>query len=296
MSDFEKLKQMDEQEVFKKTYIAPKIITCLKEENFKELGSRSRTLGFISIIERQLGLDLSDLRQKAEEYFANYEEEHNHNFHIPEGMAQKRKRPFIKIIILLLIAAGVYYLYLMQTKKQTTTPAPAQSFFSSSSSLSSSSSSSTFSSTTPSSVVAIAQSSSLQQSQEEVQSSSSSLVLEHNSTVAQADEESIVQSSSSSSEVAALSKVVIIPKQKVWVGIIYLDNYKKKQLLTSSPIELNISRDQLIVTGHGKLQIDVNGEIKDFDTVKKQRFIYQAGNFKAIDRATFKLYNRGKDW
>ncbi len=301
MSDIEKFKQMDEEEIFKRTYIAPKNVKCLKEENFKELGSKSRAVGFISILERQLGLDLSELRQKAEEYFANHQEEHHSGFHIPEGMGERKKAPLLKILIFLIIAAGAYYLYFVETKKGRKTAPLQQDFFSSkavsssSSSVLSSSSSSVISSNIAmseesSAIVAVVQ-------KEEEQSSSSSLVAEINGTQEQnATVAAKEQSSSSSSQMADVTNVVIVPKQKVWVGIIYLDNYQKKQLLTAAPIELNTSRDQLVVTGHGKLQIDINGEMKDLDTVKKQRFIYQNGKFEVIDRKTFKLYNRGRDW
>ena len=281
---------MDDEEIFKKTFIAPKNIRSLKEENFKKLGSKSRALGFISIIERQLGLNLDELRQKVEEYFGDRLDYQN-AFEIHERVAEKKRLPIWQIVLVLLVGAGGFYWY-SSTKQEAVQDATPKEFFSSSSSSSLSSSISSVSSSSSSIAVVEANSSQEQSSENEQETPiDQNITQEENLTVA--DEQN---ASSSISSEAILPKVTIIPKRKLWIGIIYLDNFKRKNYITSSPVELNTSRDQLIVTGHGKLQIDSDGEIEDFNSTKKMRFIYRAGVLEVIDRNTFKLYNRGKDW
>ncbi len=291
MSDFEKFKQMDDEEIFKKTFIAPKNIRNLKEENFKRLGSKSRALGFISIIERQLGLNLDELRQKVEEYFGDRLDYQN-AFEIHERVVEKKRLPIWQIMLVLLVGAGGYYWY-NSTEQETVQNASPKEFFSSSS-ISSSISSSVSSVVTSSSAIAVAEASSSQvQSSEQEQETTTDQSASQEENLSVANEQN---ASSSISSEAILPKVTIIPKRKLWIGIIYLDNFKRKNYITSSPVELNTSRDQLIVTGHGKLQIDSDGEIEDFNSTKKMRFIYRAGVLEVIDRNTFKLHNRGKDW
>lgn len=309
MSDLEKFKQMDVEEIFKKTYITPKIIQCLKEENFGHLCSRNRALGFISIIERQFGLDLSELREKAEQCL-----EDGSDYHSSLGIHKKDSRKPIyiigKIIFLILLAGGGYYLYTQMQNKEALEESQ-QEFFSSSQSLASVSSSHV-SSISKVDNVAVSKKvvkddakkedakkeianktiqtaeTAKNQKVQNVQIASNMLVQEHT--------ELSSSSQINSSQNAIVPKITIIPKQKVWIGIIYLDNYQRKQFLTSSPIELNTSRDQLIITGHGQLQIDVNGKIEDFNSVKKMRFLYRAGVLEVIDRKATRLYNKGKDW
>ena len=305
MSDFEKFKKIDEEEIFKKTYIAPKILRSLKEEKFESLCSKSRTMGFISILERELHLDLSELRQKALDYFAQHPDEQC-DFEINEQVQKRKKRPFVKFLLFLLLVAGAYAIYNTIQNKDEIKDLFIQNFFASSSSSSVQQSSSFIvakdeigqSSIDSSSEqnMSSKQSSSTNSSSEEMAVSSEQ---EQNSSQEQNQTTVLVQEqnlSSSSSSKSALPQITITPKQKVWVGIIYLDNYKKEQKITSLPIELNSSRDQLIVTGHGKLQISIDGQIKDFDTVKKQRFIYKDGSLEVIDKKSFKQYNKGRDW
>ncbi len=295
---------MDPEEIFKKTYIAPKIIRALIEEDFKKLSSKSKALGFIKILEKQLGLDLTELRQKVEEYYED-KIDYQNAFAIEEKGIEHHTNPFLKIFLFIIILIAGIYLYFdkfapkeeHKAKKEFFAPSKNSSTLSSQSSLSSISSSLQSSSA---SVEALEEKRS-QETPKVVVAQEVNGTQEANRTqnMAQIVEENITQATeinTTQEELAITPSITIIPKRKLWVGIIYLDNYKRKNYLTSSPIELNTSRDQLIVTGHGMLQIDINGEIQDFSEKGKQRFLYRAGELERIDRKTFKQYNRGKDW
>jgi len=121
MSDFEKFKQMNPDEIYKKTFLLPKVIKALADEKFEELGNRTKALGFVSILERELHLDLSELREKIENYFSQdgnvrYEKVAETG----EGVAKPKKRRNKLFYLLLLLGALLgallyYFLYVDDT-------------------------------------------------------------------------------------------------------------------------------------------------------------------------------------
>jgi len=287
MSDIEKLKQMDPEEVYQKTYIAPKMVQALVEEDFKRIGNRSKALGFVKILERELGLDLSELRQKIEEYYGDAVE-YSQAFAIDEKSHTQHKNPLLYLFVVavvVIVGAVVGYRYLGHSQSKPT----HQDFLAQSSS----SSFDSFSPSSSSSMVA----SEINESNHFIQSLASSdeanLSFETNaSEVTENNEREAIE------EPAALPppQIAIIPRKKLWVGIVYLDDYTRKNYITSAPIELNTSRDQLIVTGHGVLDIDIDGNITKYNSRHKLRFLYRAKELEPIDAITFKQYNRGKNW
>ncbi len=279
---------MDPEEVYQKTYIAPKMVQALVEEDFKKLGNKSKALGFVKILERELGLDLSELRQKIEEYYGDAAR-YSQAFAINEKSQIPYRNPllyFFVITVVIIVGAVVGYRYFGHFQSKNT----HQDFLVQ---CSSSSYESSFSQSSSS----VMSSNEINESNRSVQSLVSSdetnLSFEANaSEVAEDNKSEVIE------EPAALSppRITIIPRKKLWVGIIYLDDYTHKNYITSGPIELNTSRDQLIVTGHGMLDIDREGNITKYNSRHKLRFLYRAGELEPIDATTFKLYNRGKSW
>ncbi len=88
----------------------------------------------------------------------------------------------------------------------------------------------------------------------------------------------------------------IKPIQKAWVGIIYLDNYTKKDFLIRSKLKLNPNRDQLILLGHNKFKIYNHGKSLPFNSTKKVRFLYQDGELIEIDKQEYVDRSAGVHW
>ncbi len=292
MSDIERLKELDPQEIYKKTYIAPKVVQYLTEGDFSKIGNRTKALGFITILERELGLDLSELREKIDEYYGIHQE--NSVFEIKEKEEQKRGGSWIWIALALLFLAGGYYFYTSQRMMQIQKGHDE------------------FLVTSETNETQEQKESSAQPLKEEA--SKTSLISESNTTEANVSKvqsvlidkkgglkhvesnETNETNESLSQESLSQQTLTFIPKKKLWLGIIYLDDFSRKQYVTSSPVEINTSRDQLIVTGHGLFKIEQNNKIEEFKEQGKQRFIYRAGELEKIDAATFKRYNRGRTW
>jgi hypothetical protein len=88
----------------------------------------------------------------------------------------------------------------------------------------------------------------------------------------------------------------IDPTQKAWVGIIYLDNFTKKDFLIRKKLPLDASRDQLIVVGHGRFKIYNKAYSVKFRGKGPIRFIYKDGELMEISKKEFKRTSAGVAW
>ncbi|MRI58244.1 MAG: hypothetical protein C6H99_01925 [Epsilonproteobacteria bacterium] len=287
MSDFDRLKQMDPQEIYQKTFMLPKVIKALLEEEYDKLGNKTKALGFVTILERELDLDLSELKDKIAQHFDKNAIEYSKAFEITEK-EHKGSSLWIFTLLALLLGVGGYVYFTKEAPKE---PSGGDSFLDSSSasiisSLSQSSSSSSAS-------LAVLD---RNESNGSLSSASQELLESNQTQTEQKMEQNGTQSSHYPSNPPAPISLTLIPKKRVWVGIISLDDHSKRSLIISKPIELNVSKDQLIVTGHGLVEFDIDGQIKEFDDRGKLYFIYRAGELEQIDKKSFKRYNKGRSW
>ncbi len=88
----------------------------------------------------------------------------------------------------------------------------------------------------------------------------------------------------------------IIPTQKAWVGIIYLDDFSKKDFLIRSKLPLDSSRDQLIVIGHKHFMIYNKTYSVKFMGKGPVRFIYRDGELMEISKKEFIRSGAGVAW
>ena len=289
MGDLERLKNLDPQEVFKKTYIAPKVLKALAEGHFDQLGNRARALGFVTILERELGLDLAELREQIDKHFG------------PQSTAQSLQEaekapatggpkrgasPLLAVLGAALVLGGLALLgwHFLADSKKSAPKVSQDAFFQGDAPAAK-----------PQESAASDRNESAAKSEVAKESEEEKEALEV-AAEPQASEEQNASELFESEEPPPKPTLAILPSRKLWIGIIYLDNREKKAYVTSRPIEINTSRDQLIVTGHGLLSIDEDGELKEYKERRKLYFIYRAGKLEPIDAATFRRYNRGKSW
>jgi len=70
----------------------------------------------------------------------------------------------------------------------------------------------------------------------------------------------------------------VIPQERLWFKVRYLDDNSSKEYLTSNVVDLNESRNQYIKFGHGLFTIDFNDENLSPNTKKIVRYILIDGN------------------
>ena len=92
-------------------------------------------------------------------------------------------------------------------------------------------------------------------------------------------------------------KTEIRPKSTIWVGIIYLDTKKRVSMMLNAPLEIDTSREQTILTGHGMLELDFNGKTSSYHSAKRMRFyVNKEGQIKIINQAEYNRYNGDLKW
>ena len=95
-----------------------------------------------------------------------------------------------------------------------------------------------------------------------------------------------------------LNSVTISPKAPLWIGIIDLNTYQKKQLSISSDYSLNLDKNLLIRTGHGYFDINVPNQFsKKYVGGNNKYFVYtNEDGLREIKKEEFLEFNRGDEW
>jgi len=96
--------------ISQKTNISEINLDALVASEFDKL-KRVKTLGFISILEREFKADLSALREQALEYYAQNIENESVTLGLPMQEEKKGKSKWFRLLILALIAYTVWYFF-----------------------------------------------------------------------------------------------------------------------------------------------------------------------------------------
>jgi len=88
----------------------------------------------------------------------------------------------------------------------------------------------------------------------------------------------------------------IIPKDKLWLGIINAETHHRRVETISEPLILDAEKSWLIVTGYGHLDMDCGDTTYKYREDNKILFLYEGGICQKIDKEEFKARNKGKLW
>lgn len=262
--DFEKLKSIGVQKIHEATHIGRTHIQAMLNENFEEMSS-VQLFGFISILEREYALDLSELRAKAKEFFKSNTLLFENRKKVKIFTASKKKRNTRLIYTFMAIIAAVLTLLYFASKAPQTEVVEINK--------------------TIESDIIMAQ----------VDENTSKI--DENSTQTGLLEATGIEVEKVDKEIEIKPTVFkIVPKAKVWLGYIDLSDYKKYQKVFSDEFELNATKNWLLAFGHGHIDIEINGEVIKFKDPKNIRFSYIDSELKEISFEEFKSLNRGSGW
>jgi len=91
-------------------------------------------------------------------------------------------------------------------------------------------------------------------------------------------------------------EAIITPNSELWVGVIYLDTKKRRSFLGEGNFSIDLSRDQIITTGHGSFNVQLENEKKEFNKQAPIRFSIKDSNITQISVSRFRELNEGKAW
>jgi hypothetical protein len=90
--------------------------------------------------------------------------------------------------------------------------------------------------------------------------------------------------------------VVLRPRTTIWIGVIDAETSKRTAHTTDQPLRLDGSKTWLIVTGHGFFSLECGGKETRFAQRERLYLLYEAGECLVLDEAEFKARNRGRIW
>ncbi|WP_181562922.1 hypothetical protein [Campylobacter hyointestinalis] len=88
----------------------------------------------------------------------------------------------------------------------------------------------------------------------------------------------------------------INPRKSVWIGIKYLDTNEKSSKTTNKPFEIDLSRNAIVVAGHGDITLELSDQNRSYNSKNSIRFLVQNGEIRQIDYDEYITINKGKEW
>ncbi len=310
MDDIKKLEEIGLKEISEKTHIGVQNLKYMANSEFEKL-NRSNTVGFIKIISREYNLNFSDWLEEAEQYWKN-----NRDYTLtPKIFVAEESKGYSKsilyIIFLIILAAILYGAYLFLNKKldffenplvkkdtnytYEDTPVVNKA----KEALAENNISIVEENTTSNTIAAEENQSIAEENQSVVESKiESNNTADVNNAILPKEESKISTQDKNITKTPASKKssAFILPNSKLWVGIIYLDNNKRKSFLGKQKLELDASRDQLITTGHGYFNMEFNGVMKKFNSQNPIKLLIRGGKLSVISNKKFKELNKGSLW
>lgn len=296
----EKLQELGVQRIHNDTHISIQHINIVLNEEFENI-NKVQFLGFVSILEREYDIDLSDIRDNGLEYYKSDANTYNGEpgVFVVAGKHKTFKYFYIALAFSVFLFA-MYFTMNYETQKSsvvvenkiinevkknieavTDVVAPEGKVEKSdvtSRDVSSSNKKSSEETLLPSKEVA----SPVVKSNKEIKVE---IVKEESKAPQVLPEES-----------ADISPLVVVPRSKLWIGYVDISHNKKYQKIITEPLVLDAHTKWLLFLGHGNVNIEVNGIVNEYRSKKSMRFAYKEGKLKKVTTEEFKKLNRGRKW
>ncbi len=293
-----KLKEIGIKKISVDTHITESNIEAILKREFDKLNP-TKAIGFAKILEREYGVDLSEWKKEFKAYRDQIKKEQEKIFVAVNEEEEKEKSGkfllIIGIVALIIIAYGTY-MFLNSHSSQNTSKIPKSNISKENKILKpeiekQESKIHLNSELNKSSLKETNQTESVETNKTNIS------IKEQNKTQNMETNETIKTNENNQTSSKLIHESFILsPRSRIWVGVIYLDNFKRKQFLTDQNITLDPKRDFLIVTGHGKFDIFIDKEKYHYDDPLKVRLLYKDQSLEKIDANIFKTLNRGKSW
>lgn len=274
------LRNIGAQTIHNETHISREYVQAIIHETFDGLKS-VQFMGFISILEREYNIDLTDLKAKARAHFKDESEKEEANE--KAFITQRTKASNAKIYIFLgvVIVASFIYMnsvvekpeFLDNTKIEKVTKKLEKSLV------------------THDALVIKENNTTLSTAEVEIKKEILAEVKEVNTTV-----EPVVTEEEITPEVVIVKTLKILPKRKIWAGYINIKTNQKYQKVFRKEFALDTNKDWLLLFGAGTVKLEVNGENVKFSSKQNMRFKYINGVFTKISVVEFKALNKGRKW
>lgn len=311
MNELENLKEIGVKEISRKTHIEPTFLQYIFDKNFEKL-SRLNMRGYAKILQREYGVDLSELLAEYDAFIQENTPDDSHKTKVspkiasytPDDITNQRQGGgagfFFWIIILAIIAGGAYYFdaykyvqnFIASLNEDNTSVSYSQSSIVNEVKKNIIDTNVTISQNTP-----------------KIDANASSVKIsapaEQNVTVSPASVDQNALKPSMAAQPAPkveqnvtkpLNEAIITPKQRVWIGIINLENGQKTSSDTSKSVNINLDQRQLVVCGNGNIELKIGDKVTKYNPSRPARFLVENGDMKFLTYDEFVEMNKGKSW
>ena len=311
MNELENLKEIGIKEISRKTHIEPTFLQYIFDKNFEKL-SRLNMRGYAKILQREYGVDLSELLAEYDAFMQENTPDDSHKTKVspkiasytPDDITNQRQGGgsgfFFWIIILAIIAGGAYYFdaykyvqnFIASLNEDNTSVSYSQSSIVNEVKKNIIDTNVTISQNTP-----------------KIDANASSVKIsapaEQNVTVSPASVDQNAIKPSMAAQPAPkveqnvtkpLNEAIITPKQRVWIGIINLENGQKTSSDTSKSVNINLDQRQLVVCGNGNIELKIGDKVTKYNPSRPARFLVENGDMKFLTYDEFVEMNKGKSW
>jgi len=312
MDNLSILEEIGLKKVSNKTHIEVKHLVYMINSEFDKLDKTS-TVGFVKILSREYNLDLTDWLNEAQRYWSENKKEYSG----PKIFIVQKRQSFLKTIFMLLsmvvLVAILYGAYMFLNNKLDFFENPlikkdANYTYEETPVVNEAKESLDINTTQndENSTIVADENGVVDENDSDILPAQSVDVAdevmdtkESNSSVKIASEDSNLSVSDvnkTDKNMLNTSDDFISPKTKLWIGVIYLDNFKRKSYLGDENFTIDASRDQLITTGHGNFVLHFNAETKEFPPQKPVKLYIKDGEISVITDKKFQELNRGSIW
>ena len=265
----QRLKEIGAQKIYEDTHIPVIHIQALLHESFDGL-TKLHFIGFISILQREYNIDLSELKNAGVAY---YDEKNPVEETTQDGIfiAPKKHKNFTLFYILLamvLFLVALYYSVEYANKSKDNTPHVDNTI--------------------------------INDAKKNINCVATDVnkTADENTTVADINktQEKVQSAPVVKEEKAVQNSLKIVARSKVWMGYIDVKTNKKYQKTFTGEFDLDPSKEWLLVFGHGYINIVTGSQEKRFNSKKTLRLLYKDGEIKELSFEEFKKLNRGSAW
>lgn len=297
--DIKILEKIGLQEVCRKTHIEVKQLEYMINNQFDKL-NKINTLGFVKILSREYKLDLTDWLEGFYDYWADHkaEEESKKNKIFIRANSDRSYKKLAWFFLLMMFIAGLFAVVsifkididleslLEKTKFETqiagyqSAPVVQEAAKSLGVKVEERVIETNGTNTTVEAVIVNIDDNATQRIESNESNSSFNKVEEKNATIS----------------TISKNKAMILPKRKIWVGSISLDNFSRQITSDDKNLTIDLTKKQLIKTGNGYFILSYDGTDEDFTEQGSTRFLVENGTIKKISEESFIALNKGKNW
>ena len=310
MSELENLKEIGIKEISRKTHIEPTFLQYIFDKNFEKL-SRLNMRGYAKILQREYGVDLSELLAEYDAFMQENTPDDSHKTKVspkiasytPGDITNQRQGGgsgfFFWVIILAIIGGGAYYFdaykyvqnFIATLNEDNTSVSYSQSSIVNEVKKNIIDTNVMITQNTPK-IEANASSVKISAPAEQNASTNVSNLEQNTPKVEAAQPAPKIEENLTK----PLNEAIIMPKQKVWIGIINLENGQKVSSDTSKDVSINLDQRQLVVCGNGNIEVKIGDKVTKYNPSRPARFLVENGEMKFVSYDEFVELNKGKSW